>query len=73
MTMNFFVAESVDINQLQAGTQLHMQVGIRDDGQYEIGAVHIMSQPELPDADSDDNAEGAEMIDHSQHQMMHNE
>jgi len=31
MTMNFFVAEEVDFNQLQAGTQLHMQIGMRAD------------------------------------------
>ena len=89
MTMNFGVAEEVDINQLRAGTQLHMQLGMRADGQYEISAVHIMSQPETPDHESMDSgdsrpAEGslpdegsspedADMMDHSQHQMMHNE
>jgi Cu(I)/Ag(I) efflux system membrane fusion protein len=49
MTMNFFVAEAVEIDQLQAGTQLHMQIAMRADGQYEISAVHIVSQPESPD------------------------
>jgi Cu(I)/Ag(I) efflux system membrane fusion protein len=78
MTMNFFVAEEVDFNQLQAGTQLHMQIGMRADGQYEISAVHIMSQPPFNDQPSMDAegslpAEGSEMTDHSQHQMMHNE
>ena len=83
MTMNFGVAKDVDINQLQAGTQLHMQLGMRADGQYEISAVHIMSQTETLDHESMDSgdsgpAEGsspedADMMDHSQHQMMHNE
>lgn len=64
MTMNFFVADSVDISQLQVGTELHMELGARDDGQYEIHSVHIMSQPS-----SVDHSE----MDHSQHQMMHEE
>lgn len=84
MTMNFFVAEEVEFDQLQAGTQLHMQIGMRADGQYEISAIHIMSQPEPQPMDhssmsegyqsteGSQSAEGSEM-DHSQHQMMHEE
>ena len=64
MTMNFFVAESVDISQLEAGTLLHMELGPRDDGQYEIHSVHIMSQPQSVDHQD---------MDHSQHQMMQSE
>ena len=71
MTMNFFVADSLDISQLQAGTELHMELGARDDGQYEIHSVHIMSQPEPMD-ESSLPAEGSDM-DHSQHQMMQSE
>ncbi len=62
---------------------MHMQLGMRADGQYEISAVHIMSQTETLDHESMDSgdsgpAEGsspedADKMDHSQHQMMHNE
>lgn len=73
MTMNFFVVESVDISQLQAGTQLHMEVGMGVAGQYQISAVHIMSQPESSDSDANNHVEDTDTTDHSQHQMMHNE
>ena len=89
MTMNFFVAEEVALDQLQAGTQLHMQIGMRADGQYEISAIHIMSQPEPQPMDhssmdhssmsegsqSTEGSQSAEgsEMDHSQHQKMHHE
>lgn len=70
MTMNFYVADVVEFDQLQAGTQLHMQIGMRADGQYEIGAVHIMSQPDLSnpsstDAESSIDAEGSTNVEDS--------
>lgn len=70
MTMNFYVADVVEFDQLQAGTQLHMQIGLRDDGQYEISAVHIMSQPDLSipgstDAEISIDAEGSVDVEDS--------
>ncbi len=42
MMMDFMVAEAVDLDQLVPGTVLHMTIAKRDDGQFEISAVHIM-------------------------------
>jgi Cu(I)/Ag(I) efflux system membrane fusion protein len=69
MTINFLITEVVEFDQLQVGTQLHMQIGMRDDGQYVIVAVHILSQPDL-DIHSVVDAESIMDIDQSQHQMM---
>jgi len=69
MTMNFFVSEAVNFDDLKPGTELHMQIGARDDGQYEIHGIHIMSQP------IDDQSEQGGMsedMDHSHH-MMHDQ
>lgn len=66
MTMNFFVTETVNFDDLRPGTELHMQIGARDDGQYEIHSVHIMSQPDDDQSGQDDMSEG---MDHSHHVM----
>lgn len=67
MTMKFLVAEEVEFDQLLVGTQLHMQIGKRSDGYYEINAIHIISQPE--DAKSIENSSDPEVVDQSDHQM----
>ncbi|MBB3167421.1 efflux RND transporter periplasmic adaptor subunit [Simiduia aestuariiviva] len=41
MTMDFSVADSVDIKPLQAGTRLHMEISKSGDG-FEITGTHIM-------------------------------
>lgn len=41
MTMNFMVAESVDMDQLRVGMNLHIEIGVNADGDYEIVNVHI--------------------------------
>jgi len=50
MTMDFTVADSVDINALEAGQTLHFEVTKTAEGDYEVTGIHIMSEPE-------DNAE----------------
>ena len=42
MTMNFQVNPKVDIEALQPGTQLHMEITKLDSGQYEMTGTHIM-------------------------------
>jgi Cu(I)/Ag(I) efflux system membrane fusion protein len=42
MTMNFSVADDIDIEQLQAGTELHAQIVKTPSGPYQIIGVHIM-------------------------------
>ncbi|WP_105167472.1 efflux RND transporter periplasmic adaptor subunit [Pseudoalteromonas sp. T1lg23B] len=44
MTMDFTVAEKVDINALSAGQTLHFEVSKTEDGSYELTGIHIMSQ-----------------------------
>lgn len=53
MTMDFDVADSVDINELAAGQTLHFEVTKKDDGGYEVTGIHIMSQPDIPTATVD--------------------
>ena len=43
MTMNFSIAETINIESLTPGTELHMQITMGDSGLYEIIGVHIMS------------------------------
>ncbi|NOU51969.1 efflux RND transporter periplasmic adaptor subunit [Pseudoalteromonas sp. JBTF-M23] len=45
MTMDFDVAEQVDINTLKAGQTLHFEVTKTDAGNYQVTGIHIMSQP----------------------------
>ncbi|OHU90539.1 MULTISPECIES: efflux RND transporter periplasmic adaptor subunit [Pseudoalteromonas] len=44
MTMDFMVAEKVDIDALNAGQTLHFEVSKTDGGGYELTGIHIMSQ-----------------------------
>ncbi|OJF68977.1 efflux transporter periplasmic adaptor subunit [Alteromonas sp. V450] len=50
MTMDFNVADSVDIDSLKAGQTLHFEVSKTEDGGYEVTGIHIMSQPEVSSA-----------------------
>lgn len=66
MTMNFEVADSVDIDQLTPGTVLHMEIREGDSGYYEISAVHIMSHGEVDSDTADDEKMDHGEMDHSQ-------
>lgn len=48
MTMNFLVAETVDIDALTPGTHLHMQIQKSDSGMFEIVGTHIMESSAEP-------------------------
>ena len=50
MTMDFDVAESVDIKALEAGQSLHFEVSKKNGNGFEITGVHIMDKPEIPSA-----------------------
>lgn len=50
MTMDFDVAESVDIKALEAGQPLHFEVSKKNGNGFEITGVHIMDKPEIPSA-----------------------
>ncbi|MFY8275395.1 efflux RND transporter periplasmic adaptor subunit [Pseudoalteromonas sp. SSDWG2] len=53
MTMDFMVADSVDINELKAGQTLHFEVTKADDGSYTLTGIHIMTQPQVSSATVD--------------------
>ena len=46
MTMDFSVADSVDIDSLKAGQTLHFEVSKTEEGGYEVTGIHIMSEPQ---------------------------
>ena len=46
MTMDFDVAQSVDIESLKAGQTLHFEVTKSSEGNYEVTGIHIMSEPQ---------------------------
>ena len=50
MTMDFNVAENVDIDSLKSGQSLHFEVSKTEDSGYEVTGIHIMSQPEVSSA-----------------------
>ncbi len=50
MTMDFTVADSVDIDALKAGQTLHFEVTKTEDGGYEVTGIHIMTEPEVSSA-----------------------
>ena len=56
MTMNFDLADSINVDTLQAGQSLHFEVRKTDEGGNEITVIHIMDQ-----------AEGESEPDHSSH------
>ncbi|WP_286271459.1 efflux RND transporter periplasmic adaptor subunit [Thalassotalea hakodatensis] len=49
MTMDFNVAQGVDIDTLMSGQLLHFEVSKVDDGGFVITGIHIISQPETAD------------------------
>ncbi len=49
MTMDFTVAQSVDINALQAGQSLHFEVSKSAVDEYAISAIHIMASQQSVD------------------------
>ena len=50
MTMDFNVAENVDVDSLKSGQSLHFEVSRTEDSGYEVTGIHIMSQPEVSSA-----------------------
>jgi len=50
MTMDFNVAENVDVDSLKSGQSLHFEVSKTEDSGYEVTGIHIMSQPEVSSA-----------------------
>jgi Cu(I)/Ag(I) efflux system membrane fusion protein len=50
MTMDFNVAEKVDVDLLKSGQSLHFEVSKTNEGGYEITGIHIMSEPEVSSA-----------------------
>jgi len=57
MTMDFSVAESVDLSSLQEGMQLQVEISKTDDNQYQITTVHVPGTEEtrsLEDLDMGD-------------------
>lgn len=50
MTMDFDVAQEVDINMLKAGQTLHFEVTQRESGSYQVTGIHIMAEPHIPTA-----------------------
>ena len=50
MTMDFNVAENVDVDSLKSGKSLHFEVSKTEDSGYEVTGIHIMSQPEVSSA-----------------------
>ena len=50
MTMDFNVAENVDVDSLKSGQSLHFEVSKTEDSGYEVSGIHIMSQPEVSSA-----------------------
>lgn len=63
MTMNFLVADGVNLEKLTPGTEVHMEIVKTDDSQYQITTTHIVSSPKV----EGETPEGTELeIDHSQ-------
>ncbi|AOT09400.1 efflux RND transporter periplasmic adaptor subunit [Pseudoalteromonas luteoviolacea] len=50
MTMDFDVAQAVDIEELKAGQTLHFEVTQLESGRYQVTEIHIMSEPTIPTA-----------------------
>lgn len=50
MTMDFDVAEIVDIDSLKSGQSLHFEVSKTDESGYEVTGIHIMGEPEVSSA-----------------------
>ena len=50
MTMDFDIAEQVDINELAAGQTLHFEVTRAEDGTYAVTGIHIMAEPSVSSA-----------------------
>lgn len=48
MTMDFNVAENVNIESLESGQSLHFEVSKTKDSVYEVTGIHIISEPEVP-------------------------
>jgi Cu(I)/Ag(I) efflux system membrane fusion protein len=44
MTMNFMVADSIDMSTLQEGTSLHIQVFRNDSGMFEVIELHVLDE-----------------------------
>jgi len=50
MTMDFTVADQVDLNALAKGQTIEFQIIQTEQGNYEISALHLLSEPSYPTA-----------------------
>jgi Cu(I)/Ag(I) efflux system membrane fusion protein len=52
MTMDFTVAQSLDVTSLKPGQSLHFEVTKKSDGEHEVTGIHIMAEPMADNADT---------------------
>jgi Cu(I)/Ag(I) efflux system membrane fusion protein len=57
MTMNFYVANSVDFDQLKGGQLLHIEVTKNNSADVQITGTHIMGDADFPTATVDGRVE----------------
>ncbi len=64
MTMDFDIAQSVDMQQLKEGMSLHVEISKTSNGGYELSSIHVPDQGQMMDHSRHQG------MDHSQHQNM---
>lgn len=70
MTMDFIVAESVDINELKAGMSLHMEITKTDSGSFEVTTIHIMDSMNDMDSSADSTDSGHDAMQSMEEPIM---
>lgn len=75
MTMDFTVAENVDMSGLKAGTQAHLEIKRVSEQSYQVTGIHIQSEKEAGSSidhsqhDMSEESDDQAIMDHSQHDM----
>ncbi len=75
MTMDFTVAENVDMSGLKAGTQAHLEIKRVSEQSYQVTGIHIQSEKEAGSSidhsqhDMSEESDDQAIMDHSQHNM----
>lgn len=75
MTMDFTVAENVDMSGLKAGTQAHLEIKRVSEQSYQVTGIHIQSEKEAGSSidhsqhDMSEESVDQAIMDHSQHDM----
>ena len=64
MTMDFDVAQSIDMQQLKEGMSLHVEISKTNNGGYELSSIHVPDEGQVMDHSQHQG------MDHSQHQNM---